>query len=246
MASNLLQYRNLFLKEFLATVWMFCIFYTVPQYFPKHQAKTMHLVYFLLVILTGYVTKDAGMNPAISLALYAGSTIHFIDSLVCFLAQHLVSFFAVPMLFAIAPYIEKCAGGNVRLQVSELAPTIQTGVSTETAFLHEAGATALFTLAIMFTIHYERSYFKNPWITRTFVAVILRTINHFTGANMNPAIALAFIFNKKEDFNSESFRVFAIAPVVGALLGVAVWRISRLVVKSVNPRPPRKRVGKKW
>lgn len=224
-------------QEFFATAWMFLIFYIVPAYFVG--AINQHIVCFFLVLLTGFVTGDAGMNPAISLALYSGSILDFMEALVAFLAQHLVSFFAVPMLIAVAPIVQKLTGGPL---LTFSGPTIPAGDILQNAFIREASMTALFTMAVMATIQFEKSYFKSPWVARSFIAVVLRTITHFVGANMNPATSIAFYLHDKKEVNDKDFIAYVFGPLVGAVIGVIAWKVAVSLLKS---RASRKRIGKK-
>jgi aquaporin Z len=160
--------------------------------------------------------SGAHINPAVSLAFWLEGKLAWRDALGYVLAQ---------LLGAVIGAIPLLLWGNMGRSIHYAITVAGPGVSASLAFLGEVAATLALVLTIFITSSHERTRRFTPWTLPPLFAWLNYWEAPLSGASTNPARSLgpALICGMWSEF-----WIYAIAPLLGAALAVALLRINLL------------------
>mmetsp|Transcript_31103 Transcript_31103/g.41136 ORF Transcript_31103/g.41136 Transcript_31103/m.41136 type:complete len:231 (+) Transcript_31103:82-774(+) len=184
------------------------------------------IAHFFMVMLADFVSVGSQVNPSVSVAMWVMEWIPLNGMVVRILGQVAASFIVFPLVSMFTPsYVEM--GG----------PQLGEDISVTKGIIMEAALTGGLLLLILVAATQLGLPAQRPVIAIGIRALIY--VGATTGPAMNPMIAFGWAWfggSSAEFWDVSHVLVYWIAPTVGAVVGVLIWKQIEFLFEKLFPK----------
>mmetsp|Transcript_3661 Transcript_3661/g.5429 ORF Transcript_3661/g.5429 Transcript_3661/m.5429 type:complete len:226 (-) Transcript_3661:99-776(-) len=207
--ENTRQLIGAFLQEFGGSILMITLLFPFGSFLG--DTWTGWVAHFFCVMLADYISVGSQVNPSVSIATYVYGWIPLNGMIVRLLGQVAASFIVFPLISMFTPSYVALGG-----------PQLGEDMTITKGILYEAALTGGLLLIILMAATQVGLPAQRPIIAVGIRALIY--VGAKTGPAMNPMIAFGWAWFTNTYFDRIHVIVYWIAPTVGAVVGVLIWK----------------------